>query len=348
MTAIVINVIQITTLVLLTILFIVFRAGHPHAGYEAANAGAVIIPKNFMNVLYQSTIAILLLVGFESVTALGSEAINPQKDIRRGILLSLLIQGGVCYLFEYFGANFVVGKTTAVIANPAGGAPLRGYSAAAVDGAPIGTMTTRVSNILWSGSGKSISLIVAATVLVALIGTTLACLNTGVRVTFAMARDGEMPSILSLLHGKHATPHSGIWILTGVSALIGIYGVHTVDNLTQITIASNVGTFLVYGATCLIAVVAFASRHDKHVGKHYVVPIIGALMNLAMLLAVLYLGLVGTAAVKQDYLKALGADVLWIIVGIVWVLLNPKMRGSKLVDTSVPKRDVADAAPAAV
>ena len=107
MTAIVINVIQITTLVLLTILFIVFRAGHPHAGYEAANAGAVIIPKNFMNVLYQSTIAILLLVGFESVTALGSEAINPQKDIRRGILLSLLIQGGVCYMFEYFGANFV-------------------------------------------------------------------------------------------------------------------------------------------------------------------------------------------------------------------------------------------------
>jgi hypothetical protein len=43
------------------------------------------------------------------------------------------------------------------------------------------------------------------------------------------------------------------------------------------TIASNVGTFLVYGATCLIAVVAFGSRHDKHVGKHYVVPLIGAL-----------------------------------------------------------------------
>ena len=55
--------------------------------------------------------------------------------------------------------------------------------------------------------------------------------------------------------------------------------------------------------------------------------------------------MVGTAAVKHDYLKALGADVLWIIVGIVWVLLNPKMRGSKLVDTNVPKRDVADAAP---
>jgi len=348
MTAIVINVIQITTLVLLTILFIVFRVGHPHAGYEASNAAAVIIPKNFMNVLYQSTIAILLLVGFESVTALGAEAINPQKDIRRGILLSLIIQGGVCYLFEYFGANFVVGNTTAVFANPAGGAPLRGYAASGADPAPIGTMSSRVSNILWSGSGKTISLIIAATVLIALIGTTLACLNTGVRVTYAMARDGEMPSILSLLHGKHATPHSGIWVLTGISAVIGIYGVRTVDNLTQITIASNVGTFLVYGFTCLIAVVAFASRHDKHVGKHYVIPIVGALMNVAMLFAVIYLGMVGSAAVKHDYLKALGADVVWIVIGIVWVMLNPKMRGSRLIDASVPKRDVADAAPAAV
>ena len=71
-------------------------------------------------------------------------------------------------------------------------------------------------------------------------------------------------------------------------------------------------------------------------------------MNVAMLFAVLYLGMVGSAAVKHDYLKALGADVVWIIIGIVWVLLNPKMRGSKLVDASVPKRDAVDAAPASV
>ena len=34
-----------------------------------------------------------------------------------------------------------------------------------------------------------------------------------------------MPGILGLLHGKYATPHGGIWILTVVSALLGIYGV---------------------------------------------------------------------------------------------------------------------------
>jgi len=31
---------------------------------------------------------------------------NPKKDIGRAVLLSLAIQGAVCYLFEYFAANY--------------------------------------------------------------------------------------------------------------------------------------------------------------------------------------------------------------------------------------------------
>ena len=84
----------------------------PTPGTRSSTPAHVVIPHSFINVLYQSTIAILLLVGFESVTALGAEAINPEKDIKQGVLLSLLIQGGICYLFEYFAANFVVGKAT--------------------------------------------------------------------------------------------------------------------------------------------------------------------------------------------------------------------------------------------
>ncbi len=106
MASIVINVIQITTLTLVSILFIAYRIGHGHEVWALKNAGAVVIPHSFIHVIYQSTIAILLLVGFESVTALGAEALKPETDIKKGILLSLIIQGGVCYLFEYFAANF--------------------------------------------------------------------------------------------------------------------------------------------------------------------------------------------------------------------------------------------------
>ena len=343
--AIAVNVIQITTLVLVSILFIAFRLNHPHAhalvsgvagGFEQ-HASGVIIPHSFINLLYQSTIAILLLVGFESVTALGAEALRPEKDIQRGVLLSLIIQGGLCYLFEYFAANFAVGGSTiATAAVPASGSTAAvpaagGYAAAGASSAPIGDMLKTVGNSMLGGSGTTIALIVAATVMLALIGTTLACLNTGVRVTYAMAKDKEMPGVLGLLHGKYATPHGGVWILTGVSALFGIYGVKSVNTLTQITLASNTGTFIVYGMSCLICLVAFASRHDRHIIKHIAAPGIGMLMNVGELLGVVYLAVkAGGDSSKNAYI-ALAMVAAWIVIGVVWVALNPSKHHAKQV-----------------
>jgi hypothetical protein len=54
---------------------------------------SVIMPHDFSWVMLQATIAIFLLVGFESVTPLGEEAKNPKRDIPRAVLLSLTIQG---------------------------------------------------------------------------------------------------------------------------------------------------------------------------------------------------------------------------------------------------------------
>ena len=336
MTSIVINVIQITCLILVSILFISYRIGHGHEVYTFASAGKVIIPHKFMNVIYQSTIAILLLVGFESVTALGAEAIRPERDIKRGVLLSLIIQGGICYLFEYFAANFVNGQHTATFTVPAtANSPaqhLTGFAASAADPAPIGTMITNVANKTLGHTGTTVSLIVAITVLIALLGTTLACLNTGVRVTYAMAKDKEMPSILGLLHGEFATPHGGIIILTAISAAIGVYCAtpYNVDNITQITVASNSGTFLVYGMSCIIAMVAFAHRHDKHLIKHYMIPGLGALMNVGMLAGVVYLALKAGGNTSKDAYKSMAIVGGWIVLGIIWVALNPAMRGKKV------------------
>jgi basic amino acid/polyamine antiporter, APA family len=329
MAAIAVNVIQIVTLVVVSILFIAFRLGHDHAaplvsgltGSFSQHASGIIIPHSFIKLLYQSTIAILLLVGFESVTALGAEALRPEKDIQRGVLLSLIIQGGLCYLFEYFAANMAVGNAT--IASGSGASAVGGYGAAAASTAPIGDMLKSVGNSMLGQSGNAIALIVAVTVLLALIGTTLACLNTGVRVTYAMAKDKEMPGVLSLLHGRYATPHGGVITLTVVSALFGIYGVKSVNTLTQITLASNTGTFIVYGMSCIITVVAFASRHDKHFIKHRLIPGLGALMNIGELLGVIYIAVKSGGNSSKNAYIALGVVALWIVLGFIWVALNP-------------------------
>ncbi len=346
MASIVVNVVQIVTLIGVSILFIAFRLGHATAGFELVNAGRVIIPHNFINMLYQSTIAILLLVGFESVTALGAEARNPEKDIKRGVLLSLIIQGGICYLFEYFAANFAAGAATLPNTAAAGKPPITGYAAASSDPAPIGTMLHNIAEQHLGHTGTTVSVLVAFTVLLALIGTTLACLNTGVRVTYSMARDKEMPGLLGFLHGKYATPHSAIIVLTLLSAAIGVFGSvpWQVDNLTQITLASNTGTFLVYGATCALAVVAFASRHDKHTVKHIVLPAVGAAMNVLELLGVIYIAITGSGTSPGNAEKALGVVILWCVIGFAWVALNPNRAHAKAV-LEAKKDKVAVAAP---
>ncbi|WP_298345109.1 APC family permease [Ferrimicrobium sp.] len=323
MVALGINVVQIVTLVAISAIFIVYRISYPHAGYVQPNAGGVLLPHDFINLLYQSTIAILLLVGFESITSLGAEAMKPERDIQRGVLIALAIQGGFCYLLEYFSSDFVLGKATMAGVH---GAP---YAAAGNDSAPIGTLVTNVVDRLFGGGGEAVALVVAFTVLLALLGTTLACMNTAVRLSYSMARDKELPSLLGILHGKFATPAAGVWILAGVSALIGIYGVHTVDNLTQITLASNIGTFLVYGITCAITLVAFASRHDTHLVKHKIVPGLGLLMNIVELAGVVYLAIAGGGSGATDAIKAIIIVGVWVAAGFLWVLLNPMRTHAK-------------------
>ena len=340
MTAIIINVVQLTALVAFSVLAVAFRLTHPELAYAQHDVAAVVLPHNMMNVLFQGTIAILLLVGFESVTALGAEAVNPKRDIRRAVLLSLAIQGGFAYILEYVSANFFVNSAvTAQVSDQAGRvSSVSGYAAAAASGAPIGDMVRLIGDQMLGGTGLALALILAATVLVALIGTTLACLNTGVRITYVMGRDREVPGILGLLHGRYSTPHYGILALAAVSALLGAYGVLSADNLLQIILASNAGTFLVYGMTNAIVVVAFWHRAERSLVRHVVVPGLGLLANLAMLGAVVFLSLASGGATQTDTLIALGIVVAWIAVGAAWLLANSRASKRALLVTAVADR----------
>jgi len=93
--------------------------------------------------------------------------------------------------------------------------------------------------------------IVAVTVVLALVGTTPSAMNTGVRITYVMGRDREMTGLLGLLHGRYATPHWGVVAMVVVAAAFGAYGARDVDKLTQITLASNVGTFILGVPDCI-------------------------------------------------------------------------------------------------
>lgn len=328
--AILINVIQIVTLVFITVLALIYRANNPeHVTFVHKSLLDVVMPHSISSVLFQATIAILLLVGFESTTALAAEAKSP-KHVSRGVIISLVLQGLIFYLFEYFGANAWINTSYTQTVNKT---VYKGLDAAAQSGAPIGDMVQNLGNVLLHNSGFALMIIVAISVAIAIFGTTLSCMNSAVRITYAMSKDQEVPSILGMLHHKHATPHTGVWLLTIVSALLGCFGVISVRNLTAVTLFSNVGTFIVYGMTNLISLIAFMRHPSQNKVLHVLVPILGFLANIGMLVAVFYLGIMGGGDTKIAAMEAIMATGVWTVVGIIYLVQNSKALGRKIISS---------------
>ena len=331
--SIVINVLQIVTLVVVTILALVYRFKNPeHVTFVFKSSSAILLPHSFANVMFQATVAILVLVGFETATALTAEAKSP-KHVSRGVILSLLIQGVVCYLFEYFGT--AAWLNTAYAVKDAKGNLVHGIDAAAASSAPIGDMVQNLGNALFNHLGFVLMILVAASVAIAVVGTTLACMNTGVRVTYAMSKDKEVPSFLGFLNPKFSTPHGGVVAMAIASAAIGAFGVVSVVNLTAVTLWSNIGTFILYGMTNLIALVAFFRHPQRNAFTHIVVPILGALANVAMLVAVVYLGIMGGGDTKTAALYAMIATGVWFAIGIVYLFVQSSKTNRKIVGRPV-------------
>lgn len=345
MTNTAINVIQIAALIVFSIGAIMYRAQHPELHYMHAGASGTIGLHSWGTLIFQSTIAILLVVGFESATALAGEAKNPGKDIPRGVLLSLVIQAVVFYLFEYFAANYFIntgyqgtldktGANFAFVAPgtaavpPAGGSVVNGFAAAAADPAPIGNFCIMIGNAVFGGHGQLFMEITAFTVVLALIGTTLSCLNTGVRVTYAMGKDNELPGLFGGLHGKFNTPHNAIILLTIISAIIGSYGVLSADNLLKITLISNLGTFLLYGMTCAACFIAFSHVATANPWTTKVVPIIGMFLNFGLMVGDIYFAFfstVATAATKADTTVALIISGAFMVLAFVYMAVRAAM-----------------------
>jgi basic amino acid/polyamine antiporter, APA family len=316
------------------------------------NAASVVVPHKLSYMFIQATVAILILVGFESVTSMGSEAKNPGKHIPIAVLASLLIQGLFCYLFEYFAANYFLNS---------------GYSmaSAAASAAPIGDMMIIVGDaLLGQGHGKYFMLAEAFTVFLALIGTTLSCMNAGARVTYAMGKDEEAPEHFGLLHAESLSPRRAIWTLAAISAVVGVVAISLVfgdagapsdatlaalprglfssfgylphdqlaslpNSLLTITLTSNLGTFILYALSCFLCIVAYHNRPDYNVILHSLIPGFGLLANL-ICIGFYVAGPVFGLGTSKEPLLALGISAVWGVYGAIYFLRSSKARGKAI------------------
>jgi len=320
------------------------------------SAKSVIGIHSFGWLFVQANLAILILVGFESCTALGGEAKNAKRDIPIAVITSLMIQGAVFYLFEYFAANYFLSS----------GYPMTNAPASA---APIGDMMVMVGDALFGpGRGRIFMLIEALTVFLALIGTTLSAMNTGARVTYAMGKDQEVPEHFGMLHEKNLSPHRSIWVLAVIAAVLGCLGLAVLfgntaalpdttiaalphgfwssygymshdtmaklpNSLLALELSSNFGTFLLYGLSCMVCLVAYHKHPNFNFIKHWAIPVFGLLANLICMLFYLVGPFMGYGT-KAEPFTALGVAGAWGIYGAIYFVMSSKKKGRTTLVTS--------------
>jgi hypothetical protein len=119
-----------------------------------------------------------------------------------------------------------------------------------------------------------------------------------------------------------ALPH-GFWSSFGYSTHDRMAALP--NSLLTVTLASNFGTFLLYGLSCVVCMIAYHNHPKFKVVRHLAIPVFGLLANLACMgfyLAGPFMGY-GT---KMEPLLALGVALVWAIYGGIYFVSTSKAK----------------------
>jgi hypothetical protein len=92
---------------------------------------------------------------------------------------------------------------------------------------------------------------------------------------------------------------------------------------------SNFGTFLLYGVTCIVAVVAL-SRERRSILTKYVIPMAGFAANMIMMGAVVWLGVIGGGDTQWAAFLAIAITGIWMAIGLAYFAVNSRSRQSSI------------------
>jgi APA family basic amino acid/polyamine antiporter len=308
--SIVINTVQLTTLLFFSILAILFRiinplqlASHNWTHPNISNIFKVLPGGLF----FQAALAMMLMVGFESVTSLNASAANPKRDIPRAAVLALIIQGAFAYLLVYFSTGLAMNSQITT----------------ANSRAPLGDLAILLGDNLLKGNGYSLMFVLGFTVVLALLGAMLTATNNGVRISFSMALDAEMPDLLSILHPKYATPYFTVISISITSAVIGSIGIlGGLPALIGIILASNLGAFMLYAILGMLTMAAFTGTPAFNWFRHGLLPISGILLNLGLAIFALIFGIGAGGVIAQGCLVAIGISTLWLTINVIYYFIR--------------------------
>jgi amino acid transporter len=205
-------------------------------------------------------VAVFSLVGFESSTAFGEEAVNPLKTIPKSIIWSL-IATGVFFIFVCY---------TEVLG-------VHGYKDTLdkID-APL--------NVLSDMYGVPfLSPILSAGAMFSFFALALSCMNAGARVMFAMGRHDFFHTGTSKTHLKHGTPHIALAVMALIMfAVVTGFRLSGMEVLDEFNDAGTMGAFGFLGSYVLITVAAplFLKKRGEMKAKDVALCVVALAMML--------------------------------------------------------------------
>ena len=129
---------------------------------------------------------IFSLVGFESATALGSEAKNPLKNVPRAVIWSLLLTGLFMVIMGYvevFGTH---------------------------DSPSLASLTAPLNTLAAAYNVSFFKAPISLCAMISFFGLSLSCLNAGSRIMFVMGEHDVFPRQVGKIHPKNGTPSVAI------------------------------------------------------------------------------------------------------------------------------------------
>lgn len=172
-------------------------------------------------------------LGFDALSAAAQEARNPQRDMPKGILISL----GVCAILYIAVTLVLTGIVNYKDLNVA--API----ALAIDRAGDGLLW--LSPLIKLGAIAGLS----SVILVMMLGQS--------RIYYAIAKDGLLPKFFSRIHDKSRIPHHAtIFACVVTSVFAGLFPLNVLSELVSI------GTLLAFTVVCLSILVLRKTQPD--------------------------------------------------------------------------------------
>ena len=200
------------------------------------------LPNGFTGVLKGVSAVFFAYIGFDAISTTAEECANPQRDLPRGMIYSLII----CTVIYVIVTLVITGMVN--------------YSEFANVADPLAYVFEKI-NLAKVGFVVSVSAVVAATsvLLVFQIGQP--------RIWMSMSRDGLMPKKFSTIHPRFKTPAFAT-VVTGIIVAIPALVVES-SLMTDLT---SIGTLFAFAIVC--GGVLVLPRRDEVRGKGFNLPYI--------------------------------------------------------------------------